>query len=713
MALSLIAVMVIASLGAGLIGLQSSLDKRHQFSIDRRRALYLAEAGVAEAALAVTLGKSGVLASEEQPAAFGNGVYWVEADDLPDDRVILRCTAQVASAEFVVRSMVLPNVNPVTRLGVFGTDGVSLGWGTTVDGYHSGRGDYASQVNGALAVLTTGELGLVGSDADVVLEDEIVEAPVIEPPRDPVLLRVETARWEEVAEAPAPVAEPGPAPAPAPAGPTTPPTYVFGELRPGKDGFVRSSGLPVLVGEVRHFEAPPMLPEVALPTPDELIASGITVTSAQTGIGMTMATHVTGVIAIHEGATLTINGPKVLRCGSIIVSSGGALRLDDTDGPIQIYAENGLSFREGSILQSLALEPEARGTYFLVPGLAVAKDRVVLEATGTFHGALYAPDDLAHIPASLRWLGSVVARVVTTAPGARVTVDRRLGIGGDGFPALPRQLSWQVVPLGEQVARRLAIDPLLALTMRGVVPTSSASAFIETDLEIQYMDVGDQAATYTGTFASFDPTVAKRIVGARWEDPRDGEMRSWSSPAGSESTGAVEALREDLRMMRKVVLDERPGTDVTTMSDDETVAEAAGAIPIGDIATAPVALKRAVDRVDTTQPDMDPSPSDRAIRAAREASDYANKAVTARDTAVALTVAPLSVGAQTLFDQIQAASTDAATAAANSAAQARASLTAVDAALIDAANAAERWAATALQLAQTAETALTAFQAAI
>ncbi|MFT7076600.1 MAG: hypothetical protein ACJA0P_002618 [Planctomycetota bacterium] len=688
--------MIIASLGAGLVSLQSAMTKRQDFSIDRRRALYLAEAGVAEAALAVTLGKTGVIASEEVPASFGGGVYWVEADELPDDRVLLRCTARIASAEFVVQSMVKPNVNPVTRLGLFGTDGVTLGWGTVIDGYHSGQGDYASQVDGALATLSTGVLGLVGSDAHIVLSDfeDVITTEELADESPPV-------NWRELV-----TSEPLAGEAPPPSAPAElpPATFIFGELRPGKNGVVQSSGLAILVGDVRPFDAPPILPEVSLPAPEEVILTGIKVTASQTGIGMTIATDLQGPLEVLDGATLTIEGPKVLRCNSLTVGRGATLVLNDEDGPIHIYAENGICLREGSVLLSTAPEAAARGTYLFVPGAAEQRDRVVLDATGFFHGALYAPDDMATLKPGLRWNGSLVARVVRTEPGCRFTFDRRLGIGGDGFPALPRQLSWQVVPLGKQIARTLMIDPLVKLALQGVNPIPSSEAFIETDLEIQYMDQSHQEATFDGSFAAFDPTVAKRIIAARWEDPRDGTMRQWTTPAGSESTDAVEDMRASLRLLRKVILEQLPGTDVTALTDEEALVEAAVQISLADLALAPVSMQRAVQRVDTTEPTLDPDPVTRALRAAQEARDYAAKATEFENQASILVVAPLSPLAQGTYDALRAATANAIAAADASGLSARTASATTGTAQTDAADEAERLAAEALSFALEAST---------
>ena len=57
-------VMVIASLGAGLIQMHGAIKRRQMQRVDNKRALYIAEAGLSEAFIAVTHGKSGNVGNE-------------------------------------------------------------------------------------------------------------------------------------------------------------------------------------------------------------------------------------------------------------------------------------------------------------------------------------------------------------------------------------------------------------------------------------------------------------------------------------------------------------------------------------------------------------------------------------------------------------------------------------------------------------------------
>lgn len=673
--LSLITVMILASLGAGLVQLHTSIDRRHEFAIDRRRALYLAEAGIGEAALAVSQGKSGNIASEAVPAAFGGGVYWVEADDLPDDRVVLRCTAQVATAEFVVRSMILPNVNPVTRLGFFGSDGMTVGWGSTVDGYHSGQGTFASQVDPSLGFLSTGRMGLLGSDADIRLDETEPSLPsgdalrsagdgAPSPPWGSLVAAADEMlpRADADADSGADSGD-GSADAPATVPTTTSPTRIFGRIRPGSSSRVQSGGRSIIQGEIVPFDAPPPLPAVTLPTPRERLTGTLTIEADQTNIGAEVETWVEEDVIVTAGARVTIEGPAVLRCRSLALEERSALILDDSNGPIHLYTEEGFDFRFGSGLHSPADEVTARGTYLFVAGSAGESDRVVLDCEGTFHGAIYAPEDIIRVPDELRVLGSVVARVVVTEPGTHITYDRRLGLGGDGVPALPRQLSWQVVPLGDEVARRLRLNPLVRLALNGVTPVPSGLGAIEVDVELQYVDLAGNAASYRGALAGFDPTVSTRIVGARWTDPRDGEVRTWTTPVGHESTGALAEIRRSLQAVRATLQTARPDTDVATLSDADALLEVTLNVTGTDLATAPDSVQWAAQRVDATEVSLTPDPAETATRAATTAREYADLAASKRAEASLLPIALSDILAAALKNDLNRAEDDAARAA--------------------------------------------------
>ena len=170
LAISLIVVMVIASLGAGLIQMHGAIARRQMQSVDNKRALYIAEAGLSEAFMAVTHGKSGNIASEETPASFGNGIFWVEAAEQPDNTVALVSNGLCETGRFSLSMVVKRQVSPIASLGVFGAESVTIGEGTVIDGYDSSAGTYDSQVDGSLSPASTGQGAKLTSNSDIQID---------------------------------------------------------------------------------------------------------------------------------------------------------------------------------------------------------------------------------------------------------------------------------------------------------------------------------------------------------------------------------------------------------------------------------------------------------------------------------------------------------------------------------------------------------------
>lgn len=611
---SLLAVMTIAGIGASLIQMQSAMDRRHAFSIDRRRALYVAEAGIAEAALAVSQGKSGILASSAVPATFGGGIYWIETADLPDSRISLTCTSRVGSAEFMLRTTVVPNLNPVTSLGFFGADAVEIGWGTVADGYHSGRGTFASQVDMSLPVTTTGELVKIGSNGNIILEETLgtgvtsgsTSGPASGTPSRPgggtapepkkggedpptsagagatsfswggAMASAGSPPAGDLSGGTDPVSRSGSGGSIAPEGgslspPPGAPTRLFGKVEPGTSGTVKSSGFSLVTGSIDPLRYPALLPSVTLPALAEVLPGPVTILGLGASVGSHSETRVNGDLVVTSGATLRLSGPKVLDLQRFVLEPGATLEFDDSLGPIEIYSRGGLAFAATSTVTSLTPHDQSRGTSFTVTEAPGDPRRVSIQSSGDFHGTLYAPSDELLIPASLRWYGSAVARVLKTEAGARISYDRRLAIGGSGVPTLPRILSWQIVPIGEGTARRLALDPMLELRLRGVTPVASAEASPESNLQVQYIDLAGDGQLYTGAIGAFDTTGVERIVGIRWEDPRDGAARDWLRPAGDDPTGAIAKDREVVKVVRSTIRSVSGMVNVELLTNEESI----------------------------------------------------------------------------------------------------------------------------------------------
>ena len=582
--LSLLAVLAVGAISATLRKVQSSIDGNQRFSLDRRTALYVAEAGIAESTLAISQGKSGALASETIPAAFADGVYWVEAKDRSDGSIELRCTAQVRTAEFVLRTIIVPNLNPITSRGFYGIEGVTVGRGTLVDGFDASLGTYDSQVTATHPHRTTGLKGKLGSlgpldfdgasSSEASTESFTWEEWLVEPPsKEPS----EGARRPRPTSSGAPTADPGSG---STAGSTVESTVGLASgstsglatlIHADVDGFVLSSGDAVFEGVIDLQAAGFIPPPTLYPSTAVSIAGDHVVTGSQVGLGFDSSVEITGDLILATGASLRLNGPLVLGAEVLRLQEGATLQFDDSKGPIYIHLAGGIQSAASTRLVSLAEEPDAHGTALFISPPEGVRANSTLPPSGRFHGALYAPGDRVVVPASLRWLGAITARTLETAPGARLSYDMRMATGGQGTAATPHIVSWQIIPVGDGLARRLTVDPRQLLRLRGITPVPSSAAAPESECEVILLDSSGAPETYAGPVEGL-PHSASRLMQLRWLDPRDGTLRRWMRPAGADVDHHISAYRSKLEQIRDALQGASPIDRLLTKKELEFAA---------------------------------------------------------------------------------------------------------------------------------------------
>ena len=561
--LSLIAVLAVGAISATLRQVQTTIDGDQRFSIDRRAALYVAEAGIAEATLAISQGKSGEMASEEIPAAFGEGFFWVEAQDRPDRSIELRCTAQVRTAEFVPRSIIVPNLNPITSRGFFGIEGVEIGQGTLIDGFDSTDGTYDSQVTATAPHRTTGLVGRLGTLGQINLDGSsgasaesstftwgewVAETPSAEESKSGGELQKGSSGASRPQE-PSPAASTGSTSTEVSTTAATASTAASTMIHADIEGFVLSSGDAVVNGIIDldplGFIPPPALRPRTVAT----LNGDHTVTGAEVGLGLESSVEVAGDLVVSSGASLRLEGPLVLSAETLRLETGAQLLFDDSAGPIHVFLSDGIQSAPDSALHSLAPEQGSQGTSLFVAPPEGLREHATLPTQGRFHGMLYAPGDRVVVPTDLRWLGAITARWLETEPGARLSFDAALATGGQGAAAAPRIASWQIVPIGDGLARRLAIDPRTTLRLQGITPIPSPTAAPETECEAILLDDTGEPTIFTGNVGDL-PSGSERLMRMRWVDTRNGTLRPWLRPTGADFDGNVDAYREKCDQVR-------------------------------------------------------------------------------------------------------------------------------------------------------------------
>lgn len=140
---SLIFVMVVATMGAAFTQVSSSAAREQSHAVKQLQAFYIAEAGLAEAFLAVRMGRTGTIASPDLPATYGNGRLWVESVETADRRIYLRSTAVSGRSRASLGLIILPDAPP---LGFFADTDLVIESVLLVDGFDSTERSYVSEV---------------------------------------------------------------------------------------------------------------------------------------------------------------------------------------------------------------------------------------------------------------------------------------------------------------------------------------------------------------------------------------------------------------------------------------------------------------------------------------------------------------------------------------------------------------------------------------
>lgn len=137
--LSLILITVVMIMSAGVVQLSSHSSRMQRRSLDQLKAFYLAEAGLAEAFDAVSMGRSGAIASDDDPARYGDGTVWVSSVQTSDGRLWLEANARAGVGRATL-GLVLDPAEP--SLGFFADEDIVIESVVLVDGFDSSATPY-------------------------------------------------------------------------------------------------------------------------------------------------------------------------------------------------------------------------------------------------------------------------------------------------------------------------------------------------------------------------------------------------------------------------------------------------------------------------------------------------------------------------------------------------------------------------------------------
>ena len=457
---ALLVVITVAALGAAMLQLSTSLTRRQIVDVDQKRALYLAEAGLSEGFYALSLGGSGNVGTKELPAALGDGLFWVEATDLGDDRVELTSTGLAGAGRFALTLSVERTSEAPQARGVFADKSLSVGKGCLIDAFDSSAAELppGTQLGASL-----------GSNADIEID-----------------------------------------------GTPGNPTRILGDVTPGPQGSVRS-GLGVLItGSTAPAATASTSPPVEVP---ELPARGPLILNARERATLGNGEGNYEVVQLSKDARLTLVGPTTLSFGSLLLDQKSELVIDATSGAIRVYITGDLALDAKSAISSVGQDPRnvsliLAGTGGL-GGYGASDKPLELAAGGKFYGSIYAPTRALQIAEPFELFGGIVAERLELLDGVKLHFDRALMSVTEGWMGAPQKLAWQIVDLPEPKLASLRYDPVEALDLADVDLPKPADARQDAVFKIAYIAKDGKLKLWSGAESKFDWRKVQSVVQIR------------------------------------------------------------------------------------------------------------------------------------------------------------------------------------------------------
>ena len=446
--LSLLAVVSVVVLAASFSQFASAVAGRQAQAINRKRAFYMAEAGLAEAFAGLSCGKTGNVGSKAEPALLGDGLFWTEAKELEAVVIELKSTGMIGTGSAVLSVVAKRGEMNVAELGVFANGQISVGAGSVIDGYDSTKGAYGPQTDKSGASLgSNGAITVVGAQAS--------------------------------------------------------PTKVVGDVTPGPDKTATIGSYVTVTGSNKPALVATELPEVEMPVVElgeaKVQSSPYPLVIPAGNVGYQGLT-------VHGGSEVMIQGPATVVIGSLVLDAQAKLSFDTQSGPVHLYVTQDLQFASQSLLSTSSTNPDQ--VLIQVPGATT--NPVTLRPASSFYGVIYAPHASVVVGSSLQVFGALVANSLSFDGAAKLHFDRHLA-ALSAEARLPGMITWRIIDLGNS-SGDLSTDPFDFLgVVKNVLPLP-AKAHADQTLNIDYYDFSSVYHRYIGLESSFDWNVVKTPI---------------------------------------------------------------------------------------------------------------------------------------------------------------------------------------------------------
>lgn len=440
--LALMAVMSVSVLAAGFLQLSLAATRSQSASLDGKRAFYAAEAGLAEGYSGLSVGGTGKVGSQAQPARFGDGLFWVESErDEASGMVVLQSTGMVGTGRARLEIAVEPRRQSVATLGVFSRGALTVQGGSVIDGFDSKMGSYVSQVVPASIPAHTAGGARIGSNQGIVVNGGAAGTVVYGRAEYGIAYTCTLGPRAQITEGKL--------------------TRRLDELLP-----------PVVVPPLSLQSA------VVCSSPTPMLIDGVSVGYAG--------------ITVKANSQLIVRGPATVVLGSFDLEKDAQLTLDTSAGAVHVYVTGAVAMAAGSVLAVPHTDP----TRLSLQVSAVGGTKVVLNAKSSFYGAVYAPQTGIAMAKDFELYGTAIGDTLTLASGARLHVDTALSTA-TGASTLPTMLCWAIIDLPAAVAGDHS-DPFDVLGVNPATLPRPANAHEDIFLELTYVDQFSVTTTYSG-----------------------------------------------------------------------------------------------------------------------------------------------------------------------------------------------------------------------
>lgn len=460
--LALVAVMAVAAMSMTFFQLSSSVTRSQRQAVDRKKAFYLAEAGLAEAFAGLSRGKTGNVGSESQPAMLGEGLFWVVASELPSGETQLECTGMAGGSRVILDMVVAaPTIN-VGALGIFSDRSMTLPAGSSILGMDSSAkeateaavldGGTLLEGGGGGAESSSSATAMVGSNEGITLEG--------------------TARLASSVE---------------------------GDVRPGPGYSVTLGTGSTVSGSQEARSASIALPALALP---DIKQAGEVDWVSPVPLVVPPGEYGYAALRAHELTDIELQGPLTLYLGEFSLQDTAVLTLDTTGGAIEIHVDDAIRFVPGSEIVVEGDDPARLLLHLAADQGEGSESLAQLESSSEFYGQVYSPSADVEIGGSFQVQGSLVGRTLIATESLSLVCDQALVEAG-GLSEL-EGLSWCIVEMPDSAGGRGGINPFNILNVDPDTLPAPDDAHEDQSIRITYTDKVGTTKTYDGMESAFD-----------------------------------------------------------------------------------------------------------------------------------------------------------------------------------------------------------------